>query len=91
MPDAGKQAVSGIETREVIVQTLPPPDRLVMEWEKAPVCIITDDGTSLCWTLADKLAARNWKTVVLQSPTSESKMPSELPQEHSGNPDARFG
>ena len=80
MPDADKQAVSGIETREVIVQILPPPDRLVMEWENTPICIITDDGTSLCWTLADKLAARNWKTVVLQSPTSESKMPSELPQ-----------
>ena len=80
MPDADKQAVSGIETREVIVQILPPPDRLVVEWENRPICIITDDGTSLCWALAGKLAVRNWKTVVLQSPTSESKMPSEVPQ-----------
>jgi hypothetical protein len=81
MPDAGKITVSGIETREVIVQTLPPPDRLVMEWDHGPVCIITDDGTSLCWTLAEKLAARNWKTVVLQSLTGKSEMPSELPQD----------
>jgi hypothetical protein len=81
MPDAGKQAVSGIETREVIVQRLPAPDRLVLDWDRVPVCFITDDGTSLCWTLAENLTAQGWKAVVLQSPASESKPPSKLPQD----------
>jgi hypothetical protein len=80
VPGAGKQAVSGIETREVIVHPLPPPDRLVLEWEQNPVCFITEDGTSLCGALAEKLIARNWKIVVLQWPTSESQAPSALPE-----------
>ncbi len=80
MPDAGVKTVSGIETREVVVQPLPPPDRLVMDWDHVPVCIITDDGTALSWTLAENLTARGWKVVVLQGSTSESKQPSELPQ-----------
>lgn len=63
------------------MQLLPAPDRLLMDWDHAPVCFITDDGASLCWTLAENLTARGWKTVVLQWPTSESKLSSKLPQD----------
>lgn len=80
MPDAGKQAVSGIETREVIVQPLPPPDRLVTDWEKAPVCFITNDGTSLSGALAKKLISRGWKVVALQWPEDLFQTPEELPE-----------
>ena len=52
-----------------------------MNWDNVPVCFIADDGTSLCWTLAENLTVQGWKTVVLQWPTSQSKLPSELPQD----------
>lgn len=61
----------------MVVQPLPPPDKLITNWETDPVCFIMDDGTSLCRSLADKLTARNWKVVILQWPNDVLNTASE--------------
>jgi len=77
MPDAGKLSVSGIETREVVVQPLPHPDKLIINRADSPVCFILDDGTALCKLLAERLTAQDWNIVILQWPKDVLTITSE--------------
>jgi hypothetical protein len=52
----------------VVLQPLPPPDRLALDWEQVPVCFVPDDGTPLSGLLAEELTGRGWQVVILQWP-----------------------
>ena len=47
------------------LKQLPPPDILASTLPEGYVCLITDDGTDLAPNLADALAERGWKVVIL--------------------------
>lgn len=80
MPDAACLAGSGIQRREVIVHTLPSPDRLVLDWQQPPVCFLTDDGTPLSGGLAGALTRQGWQVVVLQWPPEVWQASVSLPE-----------
>ena len=79
MPDAGRLAVSGITRREVVLQPIPAPDRLILDRIENAVCFVTNDGTPLSGLLAQELISRGWQVVVLQWPQDVAGRSNNMP------------
>jgi acyl carrier protein/NAD(P)-dependent dehydrogenase (short-subunit alcohol dehydrogenase family) len=67
---AGQPAEHDIPRSDVRLKYLPEPDYLDFDLPKDTVCVITDDGSPLTANIAQRLAARGWKLVVLAFPQS---------------------
>jgi acyl transferase domain-containing protein/acyl carrier protein len=71
---------SNIQRHPVRLKPLPAPDRCDFSWPVGHVCLLSDDGSPTTLALAEEIAQRGWKPVVLSFPASLFP-PSPLPQE----------
>jgi acyl carrier protein len=61
---------SGIQRGVAILKSLPEPDQMDVKIAEGHICLLTDDGTETTSVLAETLAARGLRPVVLSFPQS---------------------